>query len=167
MLAIGLLLIGIVSRLIIHTPNFTPVIALALFGGVYLKNKKYAVILPLTLMAITDMFLGFHNIMLFTWGSIALIAFAGIYVRKNKTFNTVFSSNVLSAVAFFVVTNIGVWASSGMYTLDFAGLTRCFMLAVPFFRMTLLSTVVYAVALFGVYELAALKLKNTKLAFVL
>ena len=40
MLAVLILVFGVVSRLIVHLPNFTPVIALALFGGVYLKNSR-------------------------------------------------------------------------------------------------------------------------------
>ena len=57
MLAAGILMLGVISRLIIHLPNFTPVIALALFGGVYLK-KQQAVILPVLMMVIADLFLG-------------------------------------------------------------------------------------------------------------
>ena len=57
MLAVGLLVFGVISRLIIHLPNFTPMIALALFGGVYLK-KRQAVILPVLMMVIADLFIG-------------------------------------------------------------------------------------------------------------
>jgi hypothetical protein len=166
MLAIGILIFGIVSRLIVHIPNFTPVMALALFGGVYLK-KDQAVLLPVLLMAVTDLFLGLHGTMFFTWGSVALIAVLGLGLRKNKNAATIAGFSLASALLFFVVTNFGVWLVSGMYPRTLAGLMSCYILAIPFFRHTLFSTVIYAFVLFGGYEVVAAQLKKTRLAFVL
>ena len=137
MLAICLLVLGIFSRLIVHSWNFTPVIALALFGGVYLKKKQLAIMLPLALFAVTDMILGFHQMMFFTWGSVVLIAAMGLWVKKNKNLKTVLGGGLASAVLFYVVTNFGVWLVSGMYPHTWAGLSECFILAIPFFRGTL------------------------------
>ena len=167
MLAICLLVLGILSRLVIHSWNFTPVIALALFGGVYLKKKQLAIILPLALFAVTDMILGFHQVMFFTWGSIVAVAAMGLWVQKNKSFKTVLGGGLASAILFFVVTNFGVWLVSGMYPLTLTGLSECFILAIPFFRGTLLGTFVYGFVLFGAYEVIAARIKNTKLSHVL
>lgn len=166
MLAIGMLVLGIVSRLIVHIPNFTPVMALALFGGVYLK-KGQAVFLPVLLMAVTDVFLGIHGTIFFTWGSVALIAVLGLWLRKNKNAAAIAGSSLASAIFFFIVTNFGVWLVSGMYPHTWAGLADCYALAIPFFRHTLLSTIVYTFVLFGGYEMAAAQLKKTRLAPVL
>jgi len=165
MLAILLLTFGFATRLFIHTPNFTPVIALALFGGVYL-NKKYALILPLALMAISDIAIGMHNVVFFTWGSIVAIALLGMWLKNRKNWANIASTNLIGAVLFFIVTNFGVWAM-GWYPLTLAGLADCFWMAIPFFRTTLLSTAVYSVILFGLYELAAYRVKDTRLARVL
>lgn len=73
MLAFILILMGIMFRFIPHLANFSPVLAIALFGGVYLK-KQNALLMPLLLMMLSDMFLGLHNTIVFTWGSILLIA---------------------------------------------------------------------------------------------
>jgi len=167
MLAVCLLVLGIFSRLVMHSWNFTPVIALALFGGVYLKKKQLAIILPLVLFAVTDMILGFHQVMFFTWGSVVLIAAMGLWVQRNKSLTTVLGGGLASAVLFFVVTNFGVWLVSGMCPLTLAGLSECFVLAVPFFRGTLLGTFVYGFVLFGAYEAIAARIKNTKLSHVL
>jgi len=167
MLAICLLVLGILSRFVVHAWNFTPVIALALFGGVYLKNKKLAILLPLALLAVTDFILGFHQMMFFTWGSIVLIAAMGLWVQKNKSLKTVLGGGLVSAVLFYVVTNFGVWLVSGMYPLTLAGLSECFVLAIPFFRSTLLGTLVYGLIFFGAYEAIAARIKNTRLAHVL
>lgn len=165
MLAILLLTFGFATRFFIHTPNFTPVIALALFGGVYL-NRKYALLLPLCLMAISDIVIGMHNVVFFTWGSIVAISLLGTWLKSRNNWVNIASTNLLGAILFFVVTNFGVWAM-GWYPPTLAGLADCFWLAIPFFRTTLLSTAIYSVILFGLYELAAYRVKDTRLARVL
>ena len=165
MLAAGLLILGVISRLIVHLPNFTPVIALALFGGVYLK-KRQAVILPVLMMVISDLFIGVDNTFPFTWGSVALIALLGLYVRERKNLPTIAGSSLFASVLFFLLTNFGVWLVSGMYPRSIAGLQQCFILAIPFFNSTLVSTVVYTAVLFGGYEWAAARLRKTRLAHV-
>lgn len=165
MLALGLFILGVGSRLILHLPNFTPVIALALFGGVYFK-KKHAVLLPVALMAVTDVFLGLHATILFTWGSLALIAFIGLGVRNRRNFSTLAATSLLSAVLFYAVTNFGVWIVSGMYPHTWAGLAACYTAAIPFFRHMLLSTIIYAVVLFGGYETAVARIKKINLAHI-
>src|SRR3989338_3902606 len=159
MLAVCLLILGIFSRIIIHAWNFTPVIAIALFGGVYL-GKKQAIVLPLVLFAVTDIILGFHKTMFFTWGSVVLIAAIGLWIRERKSFTAILWSGIGSAVLFFLVTNFGVWLVSGMYPHRWAGLSECFVLAIPFFRNTLLGTFVYGLILFGAYEAIAAQIKN-------
>jgi len=163
MLATCLLVLGVLSRLLPHTANFTPVMALALFGGAYLK-KKHVVLLPLLLMVLSDAVIGFHSIVLFTWGSVILIALLGRSLRERKAPGAVLGHSVLSAVIFFAVTNFGAWLV--MYPLTVEGFVRCFSLAIPFFRGTLLSTLAYSVVLFGLYEGAAAFIRKTRFAQV-
>lgn len=166
MLAFCLLTFGILSRLVFHAHNFTPVIALALFGGVYLK-KKQAIMLPLILFAVTDIILGFHRTMFFTWGSVLLIASIGFWVRQNKNLTTVVGGGLISALLYFVVTNFGVWLVTGMYPMTIAGLTECFVVALPYFRNSLIGTFLYGFILFGGYEAIAAWVKKTRLSHVL
>ncbi len=161
MLAICLLVLGVLCRLLPHAENFTPVLALALFGGVYL-DRKHAVWIPLLLMVFSDAVIGFHNIVAFTWGSVVLIALLGRSQRAHRTPAAVLKNSVLSAVIFFAVTNFGAWLV--MYPLTLEGFVRCFTLAVPFFRGTLLSAVVFSAVLFGLYEGAAYFLRKTRYA---
>ncbi|HNV23294.1 MAG TPA: hypothetical protein PKH98_00220 [Candidatus Omnitrophota bacterium] len=162
MLAIVLLVFGIFMRVVVHTPNFTPVIAIALFSGVYLK-KKHALILPVALMAITDLILGAHRVMLFTWGSVLLIAAIGLWLRQNKTTTHTLTSSLASAFLFFIITNFGVWLA-GYYPQTLEGLQSCYVMAIPFFRTMLVSTLVYTFVFFGAYELIARAVRNTKFA---
>jgi hypothetical protein len=166
MLAFCLLAVGILSRLVVHVDNFTPVIALALFGGVYLK-KSQAVLVPFVLFAVTDIILGFHNTMFFTWGSVALIVLIGLAVRKNKNWATVLSGGLASAVLFFIISNFGVWMMTGMYPLTLAGLSECYVAAIPYFRSSLVSTLLYGLVFFGGYEVVAAQVRNTRLSHVL
>jgi hypothetical protein len=163
-LALGLLLIGILARFLPHVPNFTPVIAIALFGGVYLR-RSYALFLPLLLMVVTDLFLGTYPAIYFTWASVVLVSAIGFWVRGSMSRRRMLGGALASAVLFFLVTNFGCWLTEYPKTLE--GFISCFTLAVPFFRMTLLSTLVYAVVLFGSFELMAAGLRKTRLAAVL
>jgi len=165
MLAFGLLIFGVTMRFVVHPANFTPVLALVLFGGVYL-DKKYAMFFPILLMMATDIILGIHSVMLFTWGSLFLISAIGLWLRNKKSAKNVVVSSAASAFAFFVITNFGVWLS-GYYPLTLKGLATCFTLAIPFFRMTLLSTIGYSVVFFGAYELLAKRIKQTRFAHAL
>ncbi|MDD5005646.1 MAG: hypothetical protein PHS93_03985 [Candidatus Omnitrophica bacterium] len=165
MLALILLITGIIFRFIPHTANFTPILAIALFGGAYL-DKKYAILLPLALMMLTDIFLGVHNTVLFTWGSIILISGLGMFLRERKSAANVTLSALSSAVLFFIITNFGVWIM-GWYPRTLNGLISCYTLAIPFFRTSIISTLVFSLGLFGIYEVVARKIKDTPLAKVL
>jgi hypothetical protein len=164
MLAIGLLLIGISARFLPHAPNFSPVLAIALFGGVYLRRSQ-ALWLPLVLMMATDLVLGLHATIPFTWGCVFVASLIGLWTRKDPHALRIFAGAVTSAVLFFVVTNFGSWLA--YYPLTREGFLSCYTLAVPFFRMTILSTLAYACVMFGVYELVSRRVSGTKLAPVL
>ena len=165
MLAIILLICGIALRFIPPAPNFTPVTAIALFGGFYL-SKKHAVLLPLSLMILSDIFIGLHDTILFTWGSFVLIAAIGLWVKQRKSPAIILGASILSSVVFFLITNFGAWLSP-LYPNTWEGFINCYTLAIPFFRTTLASSLLYSVVLFGSYELIAAWAKRTRFARVL
>jgi len=165
MLALSLIIIGILLRFAPHAPNFTPVAAIALFGAVYLK-RKYALIVPLLLMVTSDIFIGMHNVVFFTWGGFILITFLGFWLKKKKSMGRIVTSSLTSALLFFVVSNFGVWAM-GWYPHTLGGLINCYVMAIPFLRNFILATLCYVAVFFGLYELIALWVKDTKLAKVL
>jgi hypothetical protein len=151
MLAIILLIIGIVCRFVFDIPNFTPIAAIALFGATHL-SKKYAVIIPLAIIMISDLMIGLHETVFFTWGSILLISFLSLKFREKVSFKNVAVYSLLASIFFFVVTNFGVWIAGLWYPRTFAGLADCFAMGLPFFRNFLLGTVAYSLALFGIYD---------------
>ena len=164
MLAFAILFFGVMSRIFIHWPNFTPVIALALFGGLYL-GKTRGWVMPLLLMVVSDLIIGLHATIFFTWGSIVLIALLGYRMRARRNVSSVLGTAVLAAVLYFLVTNFGAWLA--MYPKTAAGFVSCYLAAIPFFRNSLLSTLVYTVLFCGVYEAIASSVRNTRFAEVL
>ena len=172
MLALILMIFGILFRIIPHAPNFTPVAAIALFGAVLLPNRRLALIMPLALIMISDLFIGLHDIVIFTWGSVVIISLIGLGLRigmgffnafKSRKSTTVLFGSLASAVAFYLVTNFGVWAA-GWYPPTPQGLLQCYVAGIPFFRNFLAGTLVYSAAFFGTYALAARAVRRTSLA---
>ena len=134
------MVIAVLTRLVPHLPNFTPVTAIALFGGLYLSNKAMAYALPLTVMAISDLFLGFSSITVFVYFAFVVVSFIGTQLKKAS-----FSAILLSSVSFFIITNFGVWLLG--YPKTWTGLAECYTLALPFFRNALLGDLFYSGAL--------------------
>ena len=146
----GLITIGILTRFIPHVPNFSPLVGIALFSGVYL-NKKYSYFIPIGIYVISDIVIGLHGIVLFTWGSIALIYWLGHKLKTNKTPARIAVYTLTSSILFFIVTNFGVWLQ-GWYSYTLEGLLKCYIVALPFFRTSLLADFIYVAVLFGTYE---------------
>ncbi|MFA5114675.1 MAG: DUF6580 family putative transport protein [Candidatus Omnitrophota bacterium] len=165
MLAISLILVGILIRFLPHAANFTPVAAIALFSGTYLK-KKYALLVPLALMVISDFVIGLHDVVLFTWGGFVLVAILGWAMQKKLNPARVISFSLISSLLFYLVTNFGVWLI-GWYPRNLKGLMDCYIMGLPFLRNFTVATLCYAAVFFGAYELIARCVKDTKLARVL
>ena len=104
-------------------------------------------------MFLSDIFLGFHKTIPFVYLSFIIIALIGGLIKTNK-WQSLLKASLVSSILFFLITNFGVWATSGMYAHTWAGLIRCYELALPFFRNTLMSDIVYTAVLFGAYGLA-------------
>jgi len=147
------ILTGAALRIIPHAPNFTPVAVIALFGGTYL-TKKMALFLPITAMFVSDIFIGFYEplLMLSVYGSFVLFALLGFWLKKHKNWFTILGSVSVCSLMFFTITNFAVWAFTPWYAKTLSGLAQCYLMAVPFFRNTLLGDLFYASLFFGVYE---------------
>ena len=145
-----LLGVGIAARLVPHPWNATPTMAIALFGGTYL-TKRWSIALPLLLVAVSDLFLGWHSTIPFTWSAFAATGMLGWWVRRRPTSGRIVTSALAGAVLFFLVSNFGVWATQALYPHTAQGLWTCYLAGVPFFRGTLLGDAVFTAVLFGGY----------------
>ena len=118
-ISIGIFFALALSRFIPHPPNFTSLIALSFYIPAFL-GRKYILALIFSFF-ITDLVIGFHNTMLFTWGSVLIIGIFSNFFLKNIILRI--SGALLGATIFYVVTNFGVWLLSDMYNLSFDGLS--------------------------------------------
>ena len=141
------------TRLIPHPPNFTPIIAMGLLGGAYIKNRLLIIIIPIGSMFISDIFLGFHGVIYWVYGSLILVAFLGKILITNVNIKNCSLGVLIGSFTFFIITNFGVWLTSGYYPISVNGIIVCYTMALPFFINTLASSVFYSIVMFGGYEL--------------
>ena len=154
-IALSIFLALAVSRFIPHPPNFTSLIALsfyvpAIFGSRYIP----AVLLS---FVFTDMVIGFHNTLLFTWGSVIFIGIFSKYFTKSIL--TRISGALTGALIFFIITNFGVWVS-GMYQANLNGLIESYVMGLPFFGYSLVSTFIFGSLIETVYKFTKFSLKK-------
>ncbi len=150
----GLILIAAISRFIPHPPNFTPLLAIAIFGGATFSDKRYAFIVPIAAMLLSDLFLSFHGTMIAVYLCFIASVFIGFALRRKKSAMGIAAASLLASVLFFVVTNFSAWLVYPMYPKTFAGLMLSYEMAIPFFSNTVLSGLIYSTVLFGGFALA-------------
>ena len=143
-------LVAALTRLLPHPPNFAPITAMALFSGVFFDKKWLGLLVPISSMVLSDLFLGFYTISIFVYLSFFFITFFGRWVKKVHI-----GSVLLASTLFFVISNLGVWLLS--YPLTMEGLITCFALAIPFFGSAILGDVFYSLIL--VYGFKAVERK--------
>lgn len=148
---IGMIALGILARFLPHPPNMTPLGAIGLFSGAYL-GYPWAVIVPLLGMAISDLFLGFHQLIPYTYGSFVVYVLLGKTAKPSAKVIPLWA--FLGATQFFLVTNFGVWFHGNFYPSTATGLMSCYAAALPFYVNMLLGDLLFSVALFGGYSVA-------------
>lgn len=164
---VAMILAAAASRLIPHPPNFTPIGAMALFGGACFAHRRAAFVVPLAAMFLSDLAigllsgnlsLGLHRLIPVVYGSFALIVCLGFWLRSRRTVLPIAGATLAGSVLFFVLTNFGVWALGSLYPNTWEGLVACYVAAIPFFHNTLFGDAVYSTALFGGLALAEMGL---------
>jgi len=131
----GIVIAAAFMRLIPHWPNFTPIAAMALFGGAYFGRRFLAFAIPLTAMLISDLVIGFHTGMMAVYIAFAITVGIGLFMRKRLNVGTILGASLTSSVLFFLITNFAAWMTSPyLYTADFAGLVNCYAAGLVFFN---------------------------------
>ena len=157
---LSIILVLAFSRLIPHPPNFTPVIAAAVMSGYLFKNIYISSIVLLISMFLSDLVIGLYSNFFFVYFSLLLIMFTCTKIIKDLNFKKLFLLSVFSALIFFLITNFGVWAFSNMYEKNLSGLLYCYLLAIPFFTNTIISTIVFSYLAYTVKNFYYKKLYN-------
>ena len=143
-----------VLRLVPHPPNFTPIGAMALFSGAYLGRRAIAFVAPLAAMLLSDAVLGFYSGVWVTYLAVAAVVLIGSLALARRSVLRIGLAALASSIMFFLISNFGTWALSGMYPHTFAGLAACYVAAVPFFQNTVAGDLFYVMLLFGGFGIA-------------
>ena len=159
-LLIGMILAAAAMRLLPHPSNFTPIGALALFAGAQFDDKRWAFIVPLAAMLLSDLALGFHGQMPIVYAAFVVIVAMGFWLKEKKSAVNIAGASVVAATFFFIVSNLSVWAFDGLYPLTMQGLITCYVAAIPFFQNWLVATLFYSAVLFGGFALLENKLPS-------
>ena len=138
-ISVGIFFALAASRFIPHPPNFTSLIALsfyvpALLGRRFIPSLIFSFLL-------TDLVIGFHNTLFFTWGSVLLIGIISNIFKKNLGLRLI--GAIAGVLIFFIFSNFGVWCT-GLYGYNFEGLIICYSLALPFLGNTFVSTIIFS-----------------------
>ena len=148
----GIIIIAALVRFFPHPPNFAPMAALALFGGKYYSDKKFAFIIPLAVMVVTDSIIGFHYLIPVVYISFLLIVGIGLLLRRSNKVSWLVAGSVASSTLFFVITNFYEWYAGIMYPKTAEGLITCFVAAIPFYFNSLIGDMFFVSVMFMSFE---------------
>ena len=143
--------------------NFSPVGAMALFGGAYFNKKWKAFGFPLLMLFLSDfvlqqtVFKGYGNGILYggwywVYGAFALITLAGRWLLKKITIKSFILSVLVCVLIHWTITDIGVWYGSKIFSQNLEGYIDCLVVAIPYELRFLTGTIVYGIVLFGLFE---------------
>lgn len=143
--------------------NFSPLGAMALFGGAYFSQQHKAVGLPLLTLLVSDIvlhqtvFSAYSDGLLYSgwywvYGAIALMSIVGKLLVRKVTPQSVLLSALVCTGIHWIVTDIAVWLGSSVYPQTAAGFAACLTAAIPFELNFLGGTLVYSICMFGGFE---------------
>lgn len=167
-----LIVIGLAVRFLPHAPNFAPLGAIALFAAAFYPKKVWAYTIPLITWWISDLYINNFVYQLnesftwFTWDQfyttlaiVAIVAFATQLFKKVSVLKILLGS-VSASLIFFIISNFGVWAQGLLYPMTFNGLIECYTLALPFYKATFYSDLIFTTIFFGMYYLSSVSFKE-------
>lgn len=147
--------------------TFTPIGAMALFGGAYLGRAK-GLAFPLLTLWLSDIVLNklvfygewrlFYEDFAWTYGAFALMVVVGRWMKSNKSVARFLGSSLIIVFIHWIVTDIGVWLGSTIYPQTLAGFWACLVAAIPYEQNFLAGTLIYGTILFGAFEWIKLRL---------
>ena len=156
----GLVALAAVSRFAPHPPNFSPIGAMAIFGGACVARFGLAFLLPAVAMLLSDAVLGFSALTPVVYACFAINVLIGRCLRGRRTVLPTAVAVLVGSILFFAITNFACWLE--YYPRTLAGLNECYAAAIPFFRNTLAGDAFFATALFGGLAFVELRFPATR-----
>ncbi|MFI5134865.1 MAG: DUF6580 family putative transport protein [Chitinophagales bacterium] len=155
-LSICLIVAAAVIRLLtnyFHIWNFTPITAMALFCGATVRDKKFAFIIPLIAIVLTDAIIGFYQGIFVVYFSLLLITLFGFLLQNRIRIVPVLLGSLGASVIFYLVTNFALVYPPTMYPHTMEGIIDSYIAALPFFRNAIAGDLIYSAVLFGSFAL--------------
>jgi hypothetical protein len=171
--AAGLVVIAIASRLLfnaLHVFNFNAVIASSVFAGAYLSSRRWTMMVPILSMLLTDAIIGFYDVsyMFVVYGAFMAAFFIGRYYSSKHSFLRYILVTVGGSLSFFLITNFAWWPFyTTLYPHTWGGLVESYSMALPFYKNSILSDMLFSAILFGGFEMAKVFLPQPKTDVVL
>lgn len=157
-----IIIFSIIARIFIpHAANFAPMGALALFAVAFYKRNYFALVIPAAAWWLSDLYLNnfvykFNDgFTLFTWDQFfSILALGGIVglgtlLFKKLNIATITIGSLSASLIFFLISNFGVWIQGILYPRTIAGLADCFAMALPFYKTTFASDLIFSGIFFG------------------
>lgn len=144
-------------RVLPHPDNMTPVMAVALFGGLLLRNTALRFLVPLGALFLSDLVLGLHATMPFVYVAMLVPVLIAPALRGRGA-AAFAGASLVNSLSFFLITNLGVWAVTGMYAPTLAGLAECFLMALPFLWKTVAGDLFFTLAFLALFSLTPARL---------
>ena len=153
-----LIFLAAITRFIPHPFNFTAIGAMALFSGANFKDKRFAYLMPIAVMLLTDLFLGFHFSILPVYACFAFTVWLGTRISNKQNFLNVAGSSITSSVVFFLITNLPFWyLDQHLYPMSLEGTLQSYTMGLPFFLNQIVGDLFFNGVLFSVYHLVIFK----------
>lgn len=148
--------------------GFSPVIAIALFSGMIMKQKDISFILPLLALLLSDAviqllyeqnafpYAGFYKGQWKNYTILLLTATLIGWLLKAKSYRSLLLGGIIAPTVFFLVSNFNVWLGAEVtYTRDFNGLMACYAAGLPFYKNALIATVLFLPVILFTYNYLA------------
>lgn len=170
LLAFLFIAIGFIYRIIpLHLPNFTPIAAMALVGGMYMNKKALAFLVPIAALYLSDLILNnfifkdalgtttgglvlWADYMYFTYGAMLITVLIGMALSTKSIGSKIVGGTLTSSIVFYLLADFGSWLSLPIYTKNFGGLVAAYIAGFPYFLMTLLGTMIFSIVFIGSIE---------------
>jgi hypothetical protein len=153
--------------------GFAPHLAMAVFGGSVIRDRRVAFAMPLLSLLLSDavyhiLYLnglfgipGFYQGQVGNYLLIGSLTVVGFFVRRDSA-PQVLAGSLTAPLVYFLASNFMVWVGGGGLgrPRTFSGLVQCYADGLPFLQTSLVGTVLFSAVLFGGLHLSALSGKR-------
>lgn len=161
---------GVLPRVIPHPPNVSAVLAYSVFGILFLKDLRLAMLIPGLTMFLGDVTLevlgklgattswmvsgsGFYSGIYLNYIAVYLAVIPAIFMSDKFSYLRVLGSVISGSFIFFLISNLCVWSGGEQYyTPDLKGLVECYYMAIPFYRNSFVGDVFFASFILTLYK---------------